>query len=112
MYQASPSSPTSKKELIKQVKATGRENTPLGHSLIVQIKRGKQNLEEYIFIYVSVSFSFFSSSFKINWIAVRFFVKNRFCKTANCLLFLFYFSGGLGMLSLEDFKKSLGCMCF
>ena len=91
MYQASPSSPTSKKELIKQVKATGRENTPLGHSLIVQIKRGKQNLEEYIFIYVSVSFSFFSSSFKINWIAVRFFVKNRFARppTVYCSFFIF-----------------------
>ena len=32
-------------ELLKQVEATGRENTPPGHGLIVKMKRGKHNLE-------------------------------------------------------------------
>ena len=66
MYQASPPSPTSKDfyyELDSKVEATGRENTSPGH-LIVQMKRGKQILKEYISIYGSVSFRLFRGRLK------------------------------------------------
>ena len=78
MYQASPPSPTSKDfyyELDSKVEATGRENTPPGH-LIVQMKRGKQNLERVYFYLRFCVFPFVSSSFKINRMAVSIFVKN------------------------------------
>ena len=49
---------------------------PLSQSLIVLMKRGKQNLLEYNLIYSSVSFDFFLPLLKINRVAVSFFVEN------------------------------------
>ena len=39
-------------ELNSKVESIARENTPPGHSLIVQMKRGKQNLESMVFFVV------------------------------------------------------------
>ena len=66
-------------------------------------------LKEYIFIYSSVSFSFFCR--RVNppngRKSVSIFVKNMACTTANRLLFLqymyLYFSWGLGMPSFRAF---------
>ena len=50
--------PNLENESNSRAKATGRDNTPPGHSLIFQIKRGEQNLEKVFFIYGSMSFRF------------------------------------------------------
>ena len=71
--------------------ATGRENTPPGHSLIAQMKKGKQNLERvYFYLWLCV-FQLFSSSFKINRMAVSIFVKNWLVRppTVYCSFFIF-----------------------
>ena len=51
------------------IEATGRENTPSGNSLTVEMKGGKQNLEkvfQFIFLSMALCASVFSSSFQIN----------------------------------------------
>ena len=46
-------------------RSTGKENTPPGHSLIAQVKRGEQNLERVYFYLRLCVLQFFSSTFKI-----------------------------------------------
>ena len=61
------------------------------HETVVQMKRGKQNLERVCFYLLALCLSVLLSSFKFNRIAVSIFVKRygRACTTANHLSFLF-----------------------
>ena len=99
-YQASPSSPTSKM-ILKKVKATGRENTPPGHSLIVQMKNGEQDLER---VYFHLRLCVFQSC---NRMAVSMFVKNWLARPPNCqpfiVPFFIFLEGGLGVLRFRGF---------
>ena len=102
MYQVSPSSPTSKM-IKKEVEATGRENTPPGHSLIAQMKSGEKNLERvYFYLRLSVFQSF-------NRMAISIFVKNWLARPPIVYCSFFYFAGGQGILSFRRFFKRNHC---
>ena len=105
MYQALPSSPNSK--ILKSNRFNG--NTPPGLSLIVQMKRGKQDLKR-VYFYLRL-YVVFLSLFKINRIAVSFFVKKyglHDCQPFLVLCLIFW----RVRYTLEDFKKSLSSICF
>lgn len=84
---------------------------PLSQSLIVLMKRGKQNLLEYNLIYSSVSFDFFLPLLKINRVAVSFFVENgsQWLPTVYWSLFIIFLRV---RYAVEDFKKSLSNLSF
>ena len=71
-----------------------REYAAQTDSLIVQMKRGKQNLERVYFYLRLCVFEIFLSLFKINWMAVSIFVKIGLHDRQSFIVPFFKFSGG------------------